>query len=79
MVRGLETQKLKIRELACLLRLHEQDLEQGNLLNHQKWLSKQFGRNYNGTLVIIRSNFCKEFGFYIPHHIKYNDYSLYKD
>ncbi len=67
MVRELKTEKPEMREFVCLLRLHGEDLEQGNLENHQRWLWQQFEGNYNGTLIIVRSNFGKEFAFYIPH------------
>ena len=51
----------------CLLSLDRVDLEHGNLKKHQKWLWKQFEGNYNGTLIIVRSEFGKEFAFYIPY------------
>ena len=33
-------------------------------------LWQEFVGNYNGFLIIVRSNFGKEFAFYIPHKIK---------
>ena len=49
-----------------LLELDEKDLSQGNLYIHQENLWRQFEDGYDGTLIIIRSNFGKEFAFYIP-------------
>ena len=48
------------------LSLNEEDLTEVNLKNQQIWLSEQFKRNYNGFLIIVKSNFGKEFAFYIP-------------
>ena len=55
-----------MREFTCLLRLYDEDLDQVNFLNHQRQLWKDFEKGYNGTLVIVRSDFGKEFAFYIP-------------
>ena len=51
-----------------LLRLNKEDLEESKeLYDHQRWLWQQFSEgNYNGTLIIIRSNFGKRFAFYLP-------------
>ncbi len=39
MIRKLKTEKPEVnKKLICLLRLHAEDLTQGNLENHQKWL-----------------------------------------
>jgi hypothetical protein len=57
-----------MRELVCLLRLHKEDLEEINLKNYQRLLWEKFSEgNYTGTLIFIRSNFGKEFVFYIPY------------
>ena len=54
-------------KISRLLRLNKEDLENGKFLNdHQRWLKQQFECNYDGTLVIVRSDFDKEFAFYIP-------------
>jgi hypothetical protein len=54
-------------KVSRLYRLNKEDLEQGNLYNHQRYLWQLFEGNYNGFLIILRSNFGKEFAFYIPH------------
>ncbi len=55
-------------KVSRLHRLNKEDLESGKFLNdHQRWLREQFECNYDGFLIIIRSNFGKEFAFYIPH------------
>jgi hypothetical protein len=54
-----------MREFKCLIRLHEEDLSQGDLTNHQRQLFEQFEKGYDGTLVIVRSNFGKDLVLYI--------------
>ena len=54
-------------KVSRLLTLNGEDLCKDNLENHQRWLWQQFKGNYNGFLIIVRSNFGKEFAFYIPH------------
>ncbi len=62
--------------LSCLLRLHKEDLERCNLKKHQRWLWKQFEGNYNGFLIILKSNFGKVFAFYIPSKFEETNYKL---
>ena len=54
-----------MREFICLLGLCEEDLSQGNLKNEQRYLWSLTECNFNGTLIIVRSNFGKAFAFYI--------------
>ena len=55
-------------KVSRLLRLDGEDLEQGNLKNHQRQLWQQFSEgNYNEFLIILRSDLGKEFAYYIPH------------
>ncbi len=55
-------------KVSRLLLIHGEDLNKGNLENHQRWLWQQFSEgNYNSFFIIVRSNFGKEFAFYIPH------------
>ena len=70
MLRELKDKNPEIRQISWLLKLDEEDLKQGNLRTHQKSLWKNFEDGFNGTLLIIRSNFAKEFAFYIPNKFK---------
>ena len=54
-----------MRQVSRLLKLTEEDLIQPNLKSHQKYLWDQFKDGYKGTLVIVRTNFGKDFVFYI--------------
>ena len=54
-----------MREFTCLLRLHGEDLCQGDLTNHQRQLWKQFEKGYNGTLVIVKTNLGKDLVLYV--------------
>ena len=56
-----------MRQVSRLLKLTEEDLIQPNLKSHQKYLWDQFKDGYKATLLIVRSNFAKEFVFYIPY------------
>ena len=67
MLKKLKNENPEMRGFVCLLRLHGEDLSEGNLKNHQRLLWEKFEGNYDGTIVIIRSNFGKELIFYIPH------------
>ncbi len=48
-----------------MLSLSEQNLNSGRLKQERDKLHKEF-YGYNATLIIIRSNFGKEFAFFIP-------------
>ena len=52
-------------QVSRLLRLTEEDLIQPNLKTHQKYLWEQFKDGYKATLFIVRTNFGKDFAFYI--------------
>ena len=66
-VRDIKSKNPDIKEFICLLQLDEEDLSQRYLWIHQKNLWKQFKNGYSETLVIIKTNFGKEFAFFIPH------------
>ena len=57
-------------KISRLIKLHGEDLLYGNLEDLQKWLWQQFEGKYDGTLIIVRTNFGKEFAFYIPYEFK---------
>ena len=38
-----------MREFTCLLRLYDEDLDQFNLLNHQRQLWKDFEKGYQSN------------------------------
>ena len=48
-----------------MLRLNEEDLGTGNLLLYQNKLFEDFSDDYNGTIIILKSDCDKEFGFFI--------------
>ena len=67
-IREIKSQNPNTIKVSRLLQLHGEDLTQGNLYNHQRWLWRKFSEgNYIGFLIILRSNHGKEFAFYIPH------------
>lgn len=66
----ITNEKSDIRTLKCLLRLNQQNLNKGNLENYQKKLWKDFEDDYNGTIVIVRSNFDKEFAYFMPDRLE---------
>ncbi len=59
-----------MRKISRLLTLDSKDLIKGNLKIYQQQLWKQFKDNYNGTLVIVRSNYGKDFAFFVPEQFK---------
>ena len=65
-INAVKFEKPKMSLLKPLLRLNEEDLNEGNLKEFQKDLWKDFCNNYNGTIIIIRSDFGKNFAFFIP-------------
>ena len=56
--------------MKCLLKLNQQTLNQGNLKDYTKKLWKDFENNYNNTMIIIKSNFDKEFVFFFANKLE---------
>ena len=69
-IRELKSKNPEITKVLRLLILGGEDLSQGNLKTHQRMLWEQFKDNYNGTIVIVKTNFGKEFAFFIPEQFK---------
>ena len=65
-MRDVKTKNPKIRQFVRLLGLDGEDLKEGNLKTHQKTLWKDFENEFNATFLIVKSDFDKEFAFYIP-------------
>ena len=59
-----------IRHPKCFLRLNEQHLSEGSIKEYQTQLFKDFSDDYNGTIIIVRSNHYKEFVFFMPHRFE---------
>ncbi len=51
----LKIKNPEMRELTCLLRLHEEDFSLSNLQDYQRQLWKKCEKSYNWTLVILTS------------------------
>ena len=66
-LKQIKKEKPEMSEVKCLLILNEQSLKSGNLKNEQTQLRQDFlDHGYTTILLIIRSNYGKEFAFYIP-------------
>ena len=68
-MKKIKIEKPVIKQLKCLLRLNEQILSKGNLKEYQINLWKDLSDEYYGTVIIIRSDFKKNFGFFTPNII----------
>ena len=66
----LTIEKSEIKTLKCLLRLNMKNLKINNLENYQKKLWKDFEDDYNGTIIIVKSNYNKEFAYFIPDRLE---------
>ena len=65
MVKQIRIEKTGISKIKNVLRINHKDLSQGNLIDYQILLREYFKNDYSSTLVIIRSNFDKEFVFFV--------------
>ena len=70
MVKQIRIEKTGISQIKNVLRINHKDLSQGNLIDYQILLREYFKNDYSSTLVIIRSNFDKEFVFFIPNRLE---------
>jgi len=66
----LTIEKSEIKTLKCLLRLNMKNLNINTLKNYQKKLWKDFEDDYNGTIIIVKSNYKKEFAYFISDRLE---------
>ena len=82
MLKYLKSYNPLLRGFSCLLRLRGEDRINRYLERHYEKLKEIFKNGFDSTLIIIKSNFGKEFAFYMPNSYeeifnnKYRDYEI---
>lgn len=76
-INEIKKEQPNLNKVKCLLRLNEENLKHNSVHEFETKLWLNFKDDYQGILIIIKSNMGKDFAFYIPHKFEQTSAYLY--